>query len=271
MKAEALLTCLDARPTQGELRAAFALLTPGAHGVVGVPFVLSTRVAVALEDAGFEVRDRLTHVTAPVAPRLDWWLIRKPFKGSVAESVRSHGTGALNIGACRISIAPADDIHAKNPHTQSGFGRDSSPVYGKSASTSLYDPTQGRWPSHLLLSHAPGCTGGGCGKGCPVRRLDEQSGERPAGRFSGSQAKGLGYRGATAEADGRPSRSVGDAGGASRYFQTFGAGNDVALLTYFLRLITPPGGRVFDPFGGSLVRQVLERLGYRAAAASGPG
>lgn len=32
----------------------------------------------------------------------DWWLARKPLAGTVAANVMAHGTGALNIDACRI-------------------------------------------------------------------------------------------------------------------------------------------------------------------------
>ena len=32
----------------------------------------------------------------------DWWLLRKPIEGTVAANVLQHGTGALNIDACRI-------------------------------------------------------------------------------------------------------------------------------------------------------------------------
>ena len=32
-----------------------------------------------------------------------WWMGRKPLAGTVASNVQEHGTGALNIDACRIS------------------------------------------------------------------------------------------------------------------------------------------------------------------------
>jgi site-specific DNA-methyltransferase (adenine-specific) len=32
----------------------------------------------------------------------DWWLLRKPIEGTVANNVLTHGTGALNIDGCRV-------------------------------------------------------------------------------------------------------------------------------------------------------------------------
>lgn len=32
----------------------------------------------------------------------DWWLMRKPLVGTVAENVLAHGTGGINIDACRV-------------------------------------------------------------------------------------------------------------------------------------------------------------------------
>lgn len=117
-----------------------------------------------------------------------------------------------------------------------------------------------------------------CVEGCPVAELDRQSGERKPGRFSGANKRGLGYHGAdNREADGsRAFRSLGDRGGASRFFNTFepddvspflycakasrserGKYNKhptvkpIKLMRHLVRLVTPTGGIVLDPFAGS--------------------
>lgn len=100
-----------------------------------------------------------------------------------------------------------------------------------------------------------------CVDGCPVRVLDEQSGELSTHRGSikpGHAA--LGYGGGNGSA--REVRT--DRGGASRFFycgkatrKERGEGNDhptvkpVELLRYLVRLVTPGGGTVLDPFMGS--------------------
>jgi site-specific DNA-methyltransferase (adenine-specific) len=140
-----------------------------------------------------------------------------------------------------------------------------------------------------------------CAPGCPVRTLDEQSGELRSGLLrAGTLRSNLcGYRGAMPAAVLRD--TYGDSGGASRFFYCAkvsraerwgfcrdcgaavppeeldahrGRGHRVAvhptqkplrLMRWLVRLVTPPGGLVLDPFAGSgttLVAAVLE--GFRA-------
>lgn len=98
---------------------------------------------------------------------------------------------------------------------------------------------------------------------CPVWILDEQSGTRRSAGLYPSSSRGTG-NGITY----LPLKSQGplydDIGGASRFFycakpsqEERGAFNKhptvkpVDLLQYLIRLVTPPGGRVLDPFAGS--------------------
>src|SRR5581483_11187718 len=100
-------------------REVFRVLKPGAYLVVcGAPRS-HHRMMCGLEDAGFVVRDCFAWLFASGFPKnknlgegrgtalkpahepiaLAW----KPFKGSIAANVATHGTGALNIDACRIA------------------------------------------------------------------------------------------------------------------------------------------------------------------------
>jgi DNA modification methylase len=131
----------------------------------------------------------------------------------------------------------------------------------------------GRFPANLLLSHNPDCwidiINGQekytCTEGCPVAELDRQSG---VSKDTERKSKGLSpagngrTHGEMAEIEHR--RGFADSGGASRFFYVAkaskkdkGAGNthptvkSQALMSYLIKLITPPGGVVLDPFLGS--------------------
>lgn len=198
-------------------------------------------------------------------------LSRKPLLGTVVETVLEHGTGALHIGACRVpptgeSRPRVDEASQERRYTERG-------------STNLAalpgvrggDPA-GRWPTNIVLSHPPRVVDGevvgdacasGCVEGCPVRELDRQGGTRKSGKLEPHHkrtAPRLGHGGA-----------YGDEGGASRFFPTFryeakapaherprlpdGTAHStvkpLALMRWLVRLVTPPGGTVLDPFAGS--------------------
>jgi DNA modification methylase len=116
-----------------------------------------------------------------------------------------------------------------------------------------------------------------CAEECPVRQLDEQSGVSTSStdpeRFKGPKFSGRTYAG-DAYSLGMPGAAAavyGDTGGASRFFYTakasgsernerltqVGARNThptvkpVDLMRWLIRLVTPPGGTLLDPFCGS--------------------
>lgn len=65
---------------------------------------------------------------------------RKPLIGTVVANVLKHGTGALNIGACRIEGEPVPINKLEN---WSGFGQEKRPEYEQEMNLS------GRWPANL--------------------------------------------------------------------------------------------------------------------------
>ena len=216
----------------------------------------------------------------------EWILVRKPFKGAVAPNVLKHGTGALNIQACRVKynekckiMQPQSKESLHNPKLQQG----------------------GRWPAHLVLSHHPDCVLQGeeevaadwiCHAQCPVKILGDQSGVSvstgaPITGASNKQgyAQGISNRvkGGSGGAFKQSIKKVPqpkDKGTAARYFQQFepeytapflycpkpstkekNAGLEgknrhptikpTKLMRYFAKLITPPGGTILDCFMGS--------------------
>lgn len=106
-----------------------------------------------------------------------------------------------------------------------------------------------------------------CHPDCPVRLLDEQSGELTSGVLKPYKEKHKNASSYKMERD-KNYTSKGSSGGASRFFYTAKASKadrssgglvdnihptvkPVDLLKYLIRLITPPGGIVLDPFMGS--------------------
>src|SRR5690606_35028622 len=96
-------------------------MKPGEHALVWALPRTNGWTHRAIEDAGLDVRDCVTHLYGSGVPKSHnlsgdwqgwgtalkpgaefWYLARKPFNGTVAANVLAHGTGALNIDASRI-------------------------------------------------------------------------------------------------------------------------------------------------------------------------
>jgi hypothetical protein len=295
----------------GIMSEARRVLKPGAHGLVWALPRTSHWTAMALELAGFEIRDVITHIFATGFPKsLDlgegrgtalkpasehWILVRAPCEGTTTANVERWGTGGLEIDACRIGESKRVPSSPKKAPPIDAYGY--KPDDGSSPG---YDPNVGRWPANVIYSHAEEC-GEACVDGCPVRALDEQAGERKSGsRAAGryQQRDGSGVYGACEARE--EAEIVGSAGGASRFFycakpspgerdfglegfavrtpaeltgspegaarlasprtgagRTSGRRNhhptvkSIALMRYLVRLVTPRGGVVLDPFCGS--------------------
>jgi DNA methylase len=284
-------------------RECLRVLRPGGHLLAFGGTRTYHRLACAIEDAGFEIRDTVVWLYGSGFPKShnltdDWqgWgtalkpahepivLARKPLAGTVAVNVLEHGTGALNVDGCRIGFSGEGD-----KDTVQGATWYAAPnrVYGKFAKQHNHKgadstPDSGRWPANVVLDDDA------------ATMLDAQAGLRGggygiSGRTDGSLYEG-GWQG-TGEIVG-----YGDAGGASRFFYVakastaernvgldgfevrerrtmdggaFVKGKDrrdargsvcrnihptvkpVELMRWLVRLITPPGGAILDPFAGT--------------------
>jgi len=204
----------------------------------------------------------------------EWILCRKSLvERTIAANVLQWSCGGINVDACRI---PALD--SQLAETVQHAGRRYNNVYGEdSRDRAGSEPhINGRWPAHLLISHAEECQGGQCVEGCPALELDRQSGIRksrmmpPGQTRKSSRGKG-GYCGNFPDIASLQG-TYGDEGGASRFFSQFyycpkasqsdrSDGGKVEnihptvkstqLMRWLCRLVTPPGGIVLDPFAGS--------------------
>ena len=159
-------------------------------------------------------------------------LARKPLTGTLIGNVLAHGVGGLNVDGCRVEATAGRPARVSDPDPAANnavySGRQKAGTGFDGGSRAIGTTTQGRWPANVVLSHAEGCEMVGkkdewcCVSDCPVRLLDEQSGEL----FSGEPAvmrQGV-NTGAAFGAESRPPGTVmsgfGDSGGASRFFYT---------------------------------------------------
>jgi site-specific DNA-methyltransferase (adenine-specific) len=199
-------------------------------------------------------------------------LARKPLIGTVAENVLAFGTGGLNIDGCRVPTADqlgGGMLISGKPILQLahniGWDRPWMHDEAKCAEMAAYMRAKhaenlGRWPANILhdgsdevmdiFAHF------GKRKSCK-----SPSKARPHGSiFGGSRTQG---------------NLPMDAGTAARFFycakasksERCGSGHPavkpVKLLEWLIKLITPPGGTVLDPFAGiGSTGQAARNLGF---------
>jgi len=326
------------------------VLKPGGHLVSFGGTRTYHRMACAIEDAGFEIRDSLHWLYGSGFPKdldlgkatdeakqWDGWhgalkpahepiiLARKPLsEKTVAANVLKHGTGGINVDACRVSGVPWQAHRATGLASVKFFTDGDAPVIDK------IPHEAGRWPPNALFSHSATCVPVGekqvrnlsgstradvpsavtdavygerervawqahgengmetvqawdcsASPDCPVAEMDRQSGVSKSRRSAGRQTPKQGtssygdYAGTTNEA------GHDDSGGASRFFPQFEwsleydfpylycakaprkerpaaegyqkhpTTKPLALMRWLVKLVTPPGGVILDPFCGT--------------------
>jgi site-specific DNA-methyltransferase (adenine-specific) len=191
------------------------------------------RLVCGIEDAGVEVRDTLLWIHGagpPKSRRLPGDLAtalkpsyepivlgRVPLQGSVAQNLSTWGTGALDIGAGRIT-------HPEPP--RGGF-----------------------WPANLAVSHDEHCTTRRCDPDCPLALIDD--GRVRVSRLFYCAKASRAEREAGCES--LPLRHVELYGGrgARQVRNLHPTVKPVTLMRWLVRLASPHGGVVLDPFSGS--------------------
>ncbi|MBV6687311.1 site-specific DNA-methyltransferase [Xanthomonas euvesicatoria pv. physalidis] len=135
------------------------VLKPGGHLLAFAGTRTQHRMAVRIEDAGFEIRDMIAWVYGSGFPKShngEWGgtalkpalepitMARKPLLGTVAANHALHGTGALNINACRVSAEKMP------PNTGAGGmpRRNTDEQRGPGTVTQPHD--LGRWPANVV-------------------------------------------------------------------------------------------------------------------------
>lgn len=248
------------------------VLKPGGHLLAFAGTRTQHRMAVRIEDAGFEIRDMIAWVYGTGFPKSlnlkeDWqgWgtalkpalepitVARKPLIGTVVENVLKHGTGAINIDGCRVEPTGESRERIDEPSQDTRYSENGSTNFAAKPGVRGGDPS-GRWPANLIhdgsdevIDLFPESTSGSMKAGT----------QRSAQDGPGSVCYGT-YGGNITSVDITASK-----GSAARFFYCAKASKKdrgdnnhptvkpTDLMRYLCRLVTPPNGVILDPFMGS--------------------
>jgi site-specific DNA-methyltransferase (adenine-specific) len=175
-------------------------------------------------------------------------LARKPIKTSIRENVQTYGTGALNIDATRIASTDLKPGTMGNSDPRNNFKV--SGVGNASTDSIPWDPSdKGRFTSNVI---------GDLG---PYQKYFYSPKVSRKERHLGFSDPGAQTRRARDEhgnvLDYAEKKKGASATVLVEQFQLSNNGNNhptvkpIALMEYLIKLITPPGGTVLDPFNGS--------------------
>lgn len=233
-----------------------ALSTVGGEGVPGAQLQAMSATTMANKRQSWTGKSVVvTHSQA-----LDWegWgtalkpateilvLARKPLsEPTVAANVLRWGTGAINVGGCRIGM----DGGTRKPPSIDKSRTDSVGGYLNAQAGSAV-PGMGRWPANVIHDGSEEVLAG-----------FPESGAASSGGFSGTHFS-AGIEGVPTPD--RPRGGHNDNGGsAARFFYTAKVDADdrigskhptvkpLDLIQYLCRLVTPPGGQILDCFAGT--------------------
>lgn len=211
----------------------------------------------------------------------------KPFKGSIKACHEKHGTAALNIDACRIGFSENEPYDINEKCRPNARAANSESVIGPSGGQ-VNVSELGRWPANVVLDEEAAVAldeqTGELTSGSYSGWRNSDKTRNAYGHYGGTgpRFENEGHAGSVGGASrfyycAKPSREERDMGcydlapkqrDESRKEGNPGGDNPrnrglqprgnyhptvkpIALMRYLIRLVTPIGGKVLDPFGGS--------------------
>ncbi|QNQ43031.1 DNA-methyltransferase [Brucella intermedia] len=215
-------------------RECLRVLKPGGHIVAFSGTRTYHRMAVAIEDAGFEIRDQLGWLYGSGFPKShnqhDEWegwgtalkpawepiaLARKPLDGTVAANLAKWGVGALNIDGCRVktddklgggNTSASVDRSGKHDGWKRPWMEDTAAVRAaaeRSAASVARSEELGRWPANIVHD----------GSDEVIAAFPNTKSGKPSGLKAGNNNNIYGQF-----AGGVPVTGFGDEGSAARFF-----------------------------------------------------
>lgn len=241
------------------------VLKPGGYLLAFAGTRTQHRMAVRIEDAGFEIRDMVAWMYGSGFPkshnlqgnRQGWGtalkpamepitMARKPFKGTVADNVLAYGTCAINVDGCRIACDDGFEKAWDKPistNIGASGGKFISEGVQHKVDLSDYKPS-GRWPANVLHD---GCEDvlRGMGEAARFFYTPKACKEDRDDGCEMMEARQYSHDGRDTRNETAYQRNDSEA----RNFHPTVKPTD--LMRYLCRMVTPPGGVVLDPFTGS--------------------
>jgi DNA modification methylase len=261
-------------PSEGIWRECLRVLKPGGHLLAFAGTRTQHRMAVRIEDAGFEIRDMIAWVYGSGFPKSHngpWGgtalkpalepitVARKPLEGTVAANVLAHGTGGLNIDATRImpcssdtnSISqgrwPANLIHDGSEEVLAGFPQTTS---GTILPHHVARESQNRAMSGKNYARTGNTSIGDTGSAARFFYCAKASKKDRDEGLDGFEAKVREAKFGSVQ-DARPHTADGYEYHREPRRNNHPTVKPTDLMRYLCRLVTPLGGTVLDPFMGS--------------------
>ena len=272
-------------------RKCLRVLKPGGHLLAFGGARTYHRLAVAIEDGGFEIRDcinwvygsgmpkgnNIAKVYAPASDFAKQWagwntglkpahelvcLARKPIEEkTIAANVAKWGTGAINIDSNRIQMSPDDKRGDFSAFGELGEETCPNGIYSTGRKRSLQNPAQGRWPANVIRDGSPEVLDEFAKASRFFQECSLEDGERE------DQYSNVFYCGKASPAERNAGLDDFPEKFATQVKNFHPTVKPLKLIRYLCRLITPPGGVVLDPFAGSgttALAALLEGFGFIA-------
>lgn len=235
--------------------------------IVGVHPDAAKRTSGTVTASGWETPSRCNDITAPATEAAKQWqgwgtalkpalepitVARKPLIGTVAANVLRHGTGGINVDGCRVGA----DGGTSRSHQEAygGGGRmDQGGSQPWRTGHEIVPINAGRWPANLIHDGSD-----------EVLALFPDGAKPKPSRTGLRGSKGFGCFDDAKSAQTQGTWPADEGGSAARFFYCAkasradrGEGNThptvkpTELMRYLVRLVTPKGGIVLDPFMGS--------------------
>ena len=248
------------------------VLKPGGYLLAFAGTRTQHRMAVRIEDAGFEIRDMLAWMYGsgfPKSHNLDgehqgWGtalkpamepitMARKPFKATVAQNVQEWGTGAINIDGCRIMYADNTDkakmVNAKWHVNGSAAGINGNGFVTSNNVGDVLDGAEfthelGRWPANVMHDGSAEILQG-MGEAARFFYTPKACKDDRDDGCEMMDAKQYSHDGREKRLENAYQRNDSK---AHNFHPTV---KPTDLMRYLCRMVTPSGGVVLDPFTGS--------------------